>query len=86
MVGRIALFLLLDKSVVTFLTQYSWQFLLQLVRRKRIASFPHIDIGPDQMIFADSHATHDTNGNGLGLYPALCANITLHKDSFLLRG
>jgi hypothetical protein len=76
----IASLFLLDESAVALLAQNSGQLFLQLVRRKRIASFPHIDIGPDQMVLADSHATHDTNGDGFAIHPGLCANITVHVN------
>jgi hypothetical protein len=69
--GTIASLFLLDESAVALLAQNSGQLFLQLLRRKRIASFPHIDIGPDQVFLANGHATHDTNGNGFALHPGL---------------
>ena len=68
---------------MTLLAQDSWEFFLQLMRGKGVTPFPHINILPDQMLLTNSHATHDTDADGLSLDPALCANITLHSNSSL---
>ena len=68
---------------MAFLAQDSWELSLQLGGRDRITPFPHIDISPDQMVFADRHAADDTDSNGFGFHFALRTHITLHNNSSL---
>src|SRR5450756_3017795 len=72
-----------EEHLAALRAQDARQLLLGLLVRERVTTLPHVDVLPERVIHAETHAAHDADADRLGLLAGLRAHITLHTLSLI---